>query len=366
MFHINKNIDNKTKIKGLKIITSILCVLLVFMLAGLFAFNNYYSKLNHQENDSTTLTDEEIDKLNQQILSEEGEKENSPEDEIAAAEQAVLDNLKNNATPIASDNNIFNILLIGTDNRENVAGDRSDSMILVSLNTETHDITMTSFMRDTYVSIPGHGNNRLNAAYAYGGADLLIETIQTNFKIEIDRYVKVGFDSFVGVIDAIGGVDIEVSEAERKVLNDYVRELNYINNQPTDKDILENSGLVHLDGTQALCYSRIRYVGNADFERTERQRRVLSAAFDEMKNSNIIELNNLLNELLPLVTTNVSKGECFSLLLESPQYLSAEIESNRVPYDGTFKGVTINKMSVLSIDFDENIKNLQKDIYGIE
>ena len=352
----------RTKIRISKILVGALSLILVVILGGWTFFDSYYQKMNYAPEDSFVLSDSEIDAINKEM--QDGDATNSPDEDIESAENAILENLENNATEIAYDKDVFNILLIGTDNRENVAGDRSDSMILVSLNNKTKKIVMTSFMRDSYVSIPGYGNNRLNAAYAYGGASLLIETIETNFKIKINRYAKVGFDSFMELIDIIGGVEIEVSEAERKVINDYVKELNWINNDDLNKDILDNSGLVKLNGKQALCYARIRYVGNADFERTERQRRILTKAFEKMKESSISELNELLNAALPMVTTNLTQGECFSLLLDAPTYLGYDLVSNRVPYDGAWEGVTINQMAVLSLDFEEIIDTLHKDVYG--
>ena len=354
----------KTKIKILKILVAALTLILVLIIGGWTFFDSYYQKMNYVPEDeiSSSLSDSEIDEFNKEQQDES--LVDSPEDEIQSAEDAILENLKNSATQIVSNDNVFNILLMGTDHRSNVAGDRSDSMIVISINSETKKIIMTSFMRDSYVQIPGYGNNRLNAAYAYGGADLLIETIETNFKIDINRYAKVDFYSFMKIVDAIGGVDIEISEAERKVINDYTKELNWIDGVDNNNSVLEHSGLVHLNGRQALGYARIRYVGNADFGRTERQRKILTAAFDKAKDCSIIELNELLNIILPDITTSLTQGECIDILLDSPTYLKYELVSNRVPYDGAWKDMNINKMAVLSLDFEENIKRLQEDIYG--
>lgn len=352
------------KIKILKIVVSILLVILLLILGGYLIFNNYYNKMNHETQTETSLNSEEIESINKELESEEPG-EDSPEHEVKSIEDQILENLKNNATELVSDSDVFNILLIGTDNRENVAGSRSDSMIVVSINKKTKEITMTSFMRDSYVSIPDHGNNRLNAAYAYGGPSLLIDTIESNFKIDINRYAQVDFYAFIDIINAFGGIDMEISEDEMKVINDYTGEVNRLQGADKNSSKLTNFGLVHLDGKQALSYARIRYVGNADFGRTERQRKVLSALFTKAKDAGIVELKSLFDMVLPQVTTDLTQGECFSLLLDLSNYKNYEIISNRVPYDGAWSSARIRGMAVLSLDFDKNISQLQKDIYHI-
>lgn len=352
------------KIKILKIAVAILGVILLVLLGGYLIFNSYYSKMNHKEQTKTTLNSEEIENINKELESEESG-EDSPEEEVKSIEDQILENLKNNATELASDGDVFNILLVGTDNRENVAGSRSDSMIVVSINKKTKEITMTSFMRDSYVSIPEYGNNRLNAAFAFGGPSLLIDTIESNFKIDINRYAQVDFYAFIDIINAFGGIDMEISEDEMKVINDYTGEVNRLQGADKNSSKLTDFGLVHLDGKQALSYSRIRYVGNNDFGRTERQRKVLSALFTKAKDSGIVELKNLFDMVLPEVTTDLTQGECFSLLLNLNDYKNYEIKSNRVPYDGAWSSARIRGMSVLNLDFEKNIKQLQKDIYDI-
>lgn len=354
----------RNKQKVLKIILAVLCVGLIFILGGYFVVDNYYSKMNYKTQDEVVLPAN--DNVSEEIEQDTQTTEDSPEELIKRMEDAIKKNLENESTQLVSSDEVFNILLIGSDNRAGVAGSRSDSNIVASINKSTKEITLTSFMRDSYVSIPGYSNNRLNASYAYGGPSLLIDTIETNFKIPIERYVQVDFFAFIDIIDAIGGVDIEISDAEMDLINKYSGEINRIQGLDSNADALTESGLVHLNGKQALSYSRIRYVGNADFERTERQRKVLTNAFSKISDMNLIELNNLFNVVLPNITTDLTKGECISLLLDMADYKNYEIKSNRVPYDGTWSGIYVSGMAVLSIDFDTNIRNLQRDIYGIE
>lgn len=349
--------------KKTKILIGIIIAVILVIVLGFSVFKAYYSKMNYRKADSSSISSEEKDAYDKEQQDEN--LTDSDEEDIKKMEQKILENMKNNSTDIQYNDNVFNILLIGTDNRESVAGSRSDCMILCSLNKETKKITLTSFLRDCYVEIPKYGNNRLNAAYSYGGTQLLIDTIEQNFKIHIDRYAQVDFFSFIDIIDEIGGIDIELSKDEIDVLNLYLGEINVLTGRAEGTDYINGkAGTYHLDGSQALAYARNRKTGNSDFSRTERQRTVLIAVKDAVKNCNLIELNSLLKKLLPNITTDLTEGECLSLILNATSYLSNDIESNRVPYDGTYGNLTVNKMMVIDVDFKENIEYLQRDIYG--
>ena len=221
---------------------------------------------------------------------------------------------------------------------------------------------MASIMRDSYVTIPGKGNNRINAAYALGGGQLLLDTVETNFDVDVEKYVSFDFYSFVDVVDSIGGIEIDVTEAEISVLNNYIKELNRLNDREEETFLLTESGLQHLNGTQALGYSRIRYVGNADFDRTNRQRTVIKKVFEKAKTLNILQINDLMNTFLPQIKTNLTQEEILSLLLKSLDYLQYDLDSLRLPVDGSWKYMRVNGMSVLGLDLEMNQKALQEFI----
>ena len=353
-----KKMNKKLKIALIVLIVILsLCILIgVAFVAVAFHYINMIDVVPHQEQYEILETIPEDDDLT--------DEPDSPQEEIDKIDAAIDENVNNSVEELAFDDNVYNILLIGTDTRNNNERGRSDSMILISINKETEEIYMTSFMRDAYVSIPGRYNNRLNAAYAYGGAELIMDTIEQNFKVKVDKYVRVNFFSFMEVIDAVGGVEITVSDAEVEVLNFYVRELNGLLGLDTNDGTLSQGGTYNLSGKQALGYCRIRYVGNADFQRTQRQRDVLMKVFDKAKGLSIDELNDFLEVLLPKLTTNIQEDEIFSLLLSSPKFFGYEIKQLRVPADGTYSGMTINSMSVLGIDFQSNIDMLKEEIYG--
>ncbi len=265
---------------------------------------------------------------------------------------------------LLSSSSVKNILLIGTDSRGEDRG-RSDSMILLSINSKTDKITMCSLMRDMYVQIPGYGSNKLNAAYSYGGPELLMDTIEENLYIEIDDYVTVNFVSFANIVDAVGGVEIEISDNEADAMNVLLQSPEGVSffGEPSESDLLDGGGTYNLSGKQALCYSRLRYVGNADFERTQRQRKVLEAIIK--KAANPVRIGAVAKEALPSMNTNMSKLNMYLLSLRGLGFLLGyDVGQMRIPADDTYWGSDIDGMSVLEVDFEENIDLIEDKLYG--
>lgn len=260
---------------------------------------------------------------------------------------------------------VVNVLLIGNDSRENGDDGRSDAMILLSVSSRTKTIYMTSLLRDIYVEIPGHDNNRLNAAYSFGGAELLMETVEKNFDIPVNRYVQVNFEAFVGLVDSVGGIDLELTEKEIEYVNGYLVEYNILADRPQGTDNMDTSvsGMVHLNGPQALAYCRNRYLGT-DFGRTERQRKVLTEVIKKIPGTLLTNGSELFDTLMPNLTTNLTKNECFSLSLMAGKALTYDIIADSIPQPGTYKDATIRKMAVLEVDFEANRKYLKEKLYG--
>lgn len=265
------------------------------------------------------------------------------------------------------DEKIFNVLLIGNDSRTGGEDGRSDAMILVSVNNNTKKIYMTSLLRDMYVEIPGYKNNRLNAAYSFGGAELLMETIEQNFDIEVNRYVQVNFEAFANLVDAVGGVELELTSEEIEYVNGYLVEYNILTNRPQGTDNMDTSvsGLVHLNGPQALAYSRNRYLGT-DFGRTERQRKVLEAVIKKLPLALVTNPKELFDGLMPNLTTNLTQNECYSLSLTAAKYLGYDIVQSSIPLEGTYHNATIRDMAVLEVDFEANKQYLKDVVHAKE
>ena len=257
--------------------------------------------------------------------------------------------------------NIKSILLIGQDKQGDQTRQRSDSMILATLDKDQGTISLTSFMRDLYVAIPGYSSTRINAAYAYGGMELLDETLEENFGVQIDSNVEVDFEVFKVLVDKVGGIDLELTQAEA----DYIcgRDQSVLYPQPlrTDWDLQE--GVNHLDGEQALIHARNRSIGNSDYRRTERQQDVLKAAFAKIKDLNVLEIGGLIKDVLPLVTTDLSLWDMTGYAMDVMSIGTDEIQSYRIPEDGSYTPQTIDGMQVLVPDLEQNREYLQQILY---
>ena len=260
---------------------------------------------------------------------------------------------------------VKNILLIGNDSRTEDESGRSDAMILISISSRTHSVHMTSILRDIYVDIPGHDGNRLNAAYAYGGPELLLETLEENFDVEVNRYMLVNFQAFANLIDALGGVDLDVTNEEVQYINGYLVEYNQLENRPEGTDYLDTSlsGNIHLNGPQALAYCRNRYIGS-DFARTERQRKVLSAAMKKLPLSLAANGGELIDGVMSNITTNLTRSELNGLVLQAPAMLTYDVVQGSIPLEGTYSNATIRGMAVLEVDFEANNEYIRTEIYG--
>ncbi len=254
------------------------------------------------------------------------------------------------------DDAVMNILLLGVDDyQENDVG-RSDSQMLLTIDTRHQKLKLTSFMRDMYVQIPGWAPNRINAAYSLGGAPLTVQTLESNFGVDIDRFVIIDYDNFEDIIDTLGGVEIELTQAEAKLVNQHSGE----------KGKTLSAGTHNLTGKQARYYSRIRAIGD-DQGRTERQRKVVMSLVNKMKTSDIFTINNALAKILGMITTNMSKNEVLALAANVMSYLEYPMEQNRVPVDGyyTNERVTISglKADVLVPNLTENSRLLVEFLY---
>lgn len=263
---------------------------------------------------------------------------------------------------LRQDKNTLNILLVGEEKINDGKRGRSDSIMIATMNVKQKAIKLTSLMRDMYVQIPGYSDNKLNSAYHTGGMPLLKETIQLNFDIELDGAVLVDFNDFESLIDKLGGVEITLTESEANYLNT----TNYISN-PANRNV--RVGTQTLNGNQALGYTRIRYRksinGEADdFGRTSRQRIVLNAIFEKYKSKNIAELVLLINDILPLVETDIPKSDIVSYAGTFVTLGTTKLETMRLPIDQGFTRAYIRKMDVLLPDLPANIDALHTFIFG--
>ncbi len=291
-------------------------------------------------------------------LDNEGAEENK--DNLLFTKPTIIVDANNTiSSPYRKEEYVANFLLFGIE--EIGGGGRTDTMMIASVNIKDKTIKLTSLMRDCYVEIPGHDNNKLNAAYALGGADLLVDTVQENFKIHIDGYASVNFESFEKIVDLLGGVDIELGATEANYLNT----TNYISN-PSYRNV--KAGWNTLNGNQALGYARVRKVAtlggaNNDFGRTLRQRRLLNAIFDKYKSKSIIELGTIMYDILPMIKTNLTSQQISDVIEQVVENGISTIDNYRIPVEGYYKDGKNEHGYVILLDFEANRQKMYEYIF---
>lgn len=252
------------------------------------------------------------------------------------------------AYEVIDDPDVWNVLVIGADKDPDGSNGRSDTMMVLSINSKTNKVKIVSFLRDLYIDIPGHGKDRLNAAYSYGGAAMLMQTIENNFRINIDDYLETNFAGFEQIIDSMGGIEVTMTAAEAQFINEW-------------KKVGAVEGVNHLNGKNALYFARMRKL-DSDFGRTTRQRQVVSAMFDKLKSSNPVTMYSVAYNLMPNLTTNLSSGELLSFAMAFTKMNEAETLS--VPEYGRFYDYTTPAGAMVLVPYyDANIEALRAFLY---
>lgn len=254
---------------------------------------------------------------------------------------------------IYKDENVLNILLLGTDERtKEFRNDaRSDSMMVLSLNLKTYKAKLVSFERGMGVPIEGRNIDWLTHTFHYGGANLVMKTIRDCFKLDLEKYIRVNFHTFEQLVDSVGGVDITLTEKEVNGMNDWM----YAG--------ISQPGLNHLNGFQALCYCRLRHI-DSDWYRIQRQRTTIQAIINKTKDLDVFEFNKLLNDVLPLVQTNLTKGEITTLLSKAINFKGVQLDQKTIPEKNTYTGATgVDGRSFFKVDFEANAEILRKFFY---
>ena len=274
------------------------------------------------------------------------------------ADEAADEHAAGAGVSLAGGAGVMNILLIGTDARSGQSGQRSDSMILCTINVRRGTISLTSLMRDMYVPIPGYDSNRLNAAHRFGGMELLDETIQENFGVDINGNAEVDFDGFLEAITSVGNLDMYLTREEA----DY---LNANPNIGSSSDVADETwhlteGNNSLTPSQALAYCRMRHVGNSDWERTERQRKLLSALLSKFKHSGPRTQYRMLASALPHITTDMTNLKMMKAAVLAVLCIRGDMESHLLPAEGTYSAKNINGASVLVPDLEANRARLRE------
>ena len=240
--------------------------------------------------------------------------------------------------------NYRNIAILGIDSREDTysKGNRSDCIIIASINNDTKQVKMVSVYRDTYVQIEGYGLDKITHAYSYGGAELALNTLNTNLDLNIEEFVVVNFEAVKEAVDDIDGVTMQITDEE-------------VSHIPG----IEKAGTYNLTGEQALAYARIRHAEGGDYKRTERMRDVIAAIVEKVKTFNISQINKFIDNILPKIYTNITAADIFTLI---PSITSMKItDSIGWPYET--KGITLDRWYGVPITLESNVEMLHKEVF---
>lgn len=324
-------------------------VLAVLIGAGYLCFSYFYSRLNFQ------LSKEDIISTL---------KENISSGDVEAGEELPIDEGWDYKSA-----DVMNLLLIGVDNDYyDGMNDRgnADGLMILSVNKSTKQIVLSSLMRDIKISVPGAGyKTKLTLVYHYEGLETLIDTIEQNFGVPIDNYIMVNYLSVVDMVDAMGGIELEVTSDELYWMEPKIKNLNLLLGQDGEANLIDpaQAGTLTLNGIQTAAYLRIRYAGNGDFDRTERARTVLMALADKARGMKMKEMLGLADRVLPQITTDLSQTRTFSLLVSLPKYLGYDMVSNRIPIDDSWYFENNSNGSFVIIDYPVNREFLYRSIY---
>ncbi|MEQ8155393.1 MAG: LCP family protein [Clostridiaceae bacterium] len=252
---------------------------------------------------------------------------------------------------------IQNIAIFGIDSTDGTTG-RSDSIMILTIDNTRNNMRISSIMRDSYVAIKGYGNDKLTHAYAYGGPELAISTLNTNYDLNIKDFVAVNFTNLPKIVDYLGGIDMNMTSLDVKYINEHIDNLNYLNS--TSVSHVTKTGLQHLNGTQTLAYLRIRYVAG-DQERTQRNRTVLEALLNKIKATNKTQYPAILQQLLPLVTTSLASTEIVKLATTATSF--GTMEQDRFPRDDNAKDQMINGVYYMGFNKELTVEQMHKFIF---
>jgi len=256
-----------------------------------------------------------------------------------------------------------NIALFGVDSRSNsYEQTRSDCIIIANINEKTKEVKLTSVYRDSYLDIEGRGLDKVTHAYAYGGPELAIKTLNRNLDLDIHEFVTVNFYAVMDIVDAVGGITMDIDSSEIKYINQYIDGLAKETGRKSNN--ITKTGKQKLDGVQALAFSRIRYTAGGDYKRTERMREVLMAVVEKAKTLNVGTLNKVADKILPEVKTNISGTEILGLLPQLTQY---KFSDTNIGWPYEVQGKTINKVWYgVPVDLEANVTKLHQEVFGEE
>ena len=298
------------------------------------------------------------------VMNQGGESIKENEDKLQLLEQRIKDNIADNAK-ILEDENVTNILFISKDLTASQE-DKAYSFVLISMLQEVQRTVSTSFSRDIYVKIPGEGYGTLYQAFAIGGADLLLKSINLNFKVNLDSYIITDSDIVIDLVDEVGGIMIKVKEDEIDLINSNISDINRSLGKSKKQDYLKMSGRQLLNGKQVLAYSYLQATTTYENKDNNTQKMLFQEIFEKIREQNILQMNQLLSKVLPKITTNIKENELLLLVLTAPAYLNYETNVYNIPFVDSYERFAYDNSTILAIDFKKNRKLLSQKIFSIK
>ncbi len=260
---------------------------------------------------------------------------------------------------------VINILFLGAEKQKKEEISNYDNMVVISLNQETRKIIAISIMKDLYLRTAEGYNDRLTGVYQTGDAGLLLKTLEMNLKFKIDKFIQADTTMLIDIVDLVGGIELQVKKRELDSINEKIRELNEELGFAPDHELLQKSGKLLFSGKQLMGYLRSYDLSRQIKEQINVKKSIFEAIYDKAKHKNLFEINNLLNTILPKITTNLSENEILAQFFMLPTYFSYDIEDLTIPVSKTYNFVEVNGLSVLGIDFDKNITEINNKLYNV-
>lgn len=347
-----------------KVLFGVLLVVLLLIIAGI---SFVFSKLSLLSYHDGRITETQQSQVSGELVTEAVEEDTEELDLISDEEAAQLGEAEIvlSDAELESDEEVFNILLLGTDERKAAfsTNARADSIMILSLNKKAKTMKLVSLQRGMGVPVlEGEYQGQydwITHMFRYGGADLMLKTVREVLNVDVEYYVRVNFNTFAELVDSVGGVDIELTEIEAAALNGEVRTNAYAKHKVS-------SGANHLDGYDALQYARLRYT-DSDWKRVQRQRNVIQSVVSSAGDMNLLELNEMLDTVLPLVQTNLTTTDILGLITYAPAVLGQEFEQMTIPVQGTYGSMKgMQGRNLYAVDFKTNSEILHEFLYGAE
>ena len=368
---------SKKKRFGRGLLIGLLALVLVIAIAGVVIFNHVYGMMNIDKGGdkkapvataAPTVTEVTPEPVGTEVNAEPTAEPTATPEPLTEEELLMLE-LQEEASELVYDKNVYNILLVGTDDRVGATEGRTDAMFIVSINKETKKLWVSSLQRDMWVDLPDGSTGKINSANVFGGIDALVETVENVFAVNIDNYVTANFADFIALADMAGGITVTMTGEEVYCMNEAIIEVNctFFDPENSNDGIIWDlvDGTYHLNGKQTLGYCRMRKLDGTT-ARSARQRDAMVQMWCNVKEKSIVELYEMVETAMGIITTDMTKGQCASLMLMLPSMINYDIHTLQIPVENSYFRSSVNGQGCYFLDYNVNRAYLRGTVYGQE